>query len=246
MSKNKSENTGRFTIRGEPVVTIQQAMSELHWGYYRMQSMQQSCPYLDDDPLVFRWERSPVTGMQVQVFPKTVLDVLKLKGEEAEQGRFIYKGVPYLSRERSLRELRLRGVLRVRRHLLINWSRGPCRILGEKLRVKRFSLEGRGGAKLWCLEEHILRIKKNLLKRANAERKVHNSFARALRRLRRQAGVTRKQLAAKADVSEAPLYLWENGRRLDDLAAARRLAQALGVTLKDLKLAERPRRVLVT
>jgi len=242
MFQNKSQNTGRFTVQGKPVVTFRQVMKEMHWGFRRTQSMQQPCPYLDDEPLVFRWERSPLTSIQVQMIDEATLDVLKQKAKEAGQGRFVHKGEPFLSRERSLRELRLSGLPRVRRHSLINWSRGPCRILGERLRTQRFALEGRGGASLWCLEEHILRIKRNLLKIANAERKARNSFSGMLRRLRQQAGMTQKQLAAVASVSVASLYVWENGRRLADPPAAHRLARALGVTAKELKLTVRRRK----
>jgi len=85
-SEQAAPKTGRFTVQGEPVVSIQQARDELHWAFYRMQSMQQTCPHLDDEPLMFRWERSPVTGMQVQVIPEATLDELKRREREAKRG----------------------------------------------------------------------------------------------------------------------------------------------------------------
>lgn len=52
--------------------------------------------------------------------------------------------------------------------------------------------------------------------------------------LRKEAGLTQKQVAAAAKTSEAEVCLIERGKRNPSLNVARRLADALGVTVDEL------------
>lgn len=55
-----------------------------------------------------------------------------------------------------------------------------------------------------------------------------------LREIRHRKGLTMKQVAAMANVSEAAISLYERGHRVPSLAVAHRIAQALGVTIDEL------------
>jgi len=237
----------RFTTaQGEAVVTIDLVMDEMQWSSHRLPSVQQSCLYLDGKPLAFRWEHCPITGTHQQVIPAATLDLLEKGAREAKQGRFVYKGVPWLSTERSLLELNMPGCPPVRRANLLDWSRSltkRCRILRRRLCKKHFSFEWQAGpSQAWYREKDILRIKRNLLKRAHAQRRIGNSFAGALRRIRIQAGMTHKTLATEVGVSSSAISMWEKGGRRPHPRAARRLAKALQVTPEELKLTKRPRK----
>ncbi|MFO0823029.1 MAG: helix-turn-helix transcriptional regulator [Gemmataceae bacterium] len=59
-------------------------------------------------------------------------------------------------------------------------------------------------------------------------------FSEIVRSLREKAGLTQQQLAEKADIPIGTLRNHEQGQRLPSLAAARRLAAALGVTVDTL------------
>ena len=56
----------------------------------------------------------------------------------------------------------------------------------------------------------------------------------ALRVRRETVGLTRRQLAALSDVSFDSLYAIETGRRLPNLSTLLKLADAFGVTSRDL------------
>lgn len=58
------------------------------------------------------------------------------------------------------------------------------------------------------------------------------SFGQHLRALREGAGLSRAELARKADVPASTLRGWESGRGMPGLPALLRLAQALGVPLE--------------
>ena len=62
----------------------------------------------------------------------------------------------------------------------------------------------------------------------------------ALRRLRREAGLSQRELAGKAGVSPGTVYRLENGLRGAYPATLRKLAAALGVSPADLMLEDRP------
>lgn len=55
-----------------------------------------------------------------------------------------------------------------------------------------------------------------------------------LREIRHSKGLTMKQVATMANVSEAAISLYERGQRVPSLAVAHRIAQALGVTIDEL------------
>ncbi len=59
-------------------------------------------------------------------------------------------------------------------------------------------------------------------------------FGRRLYRLRRDAGVSQARLGEMIGVSNKAVSKWENGSAKPDLDTARRLAEALGVTVDDL------------
>ena len=52
--------------------------------------------------------------------------------------------------------------------------------------------------------------------------------------LRKAMGLTQKQVAMLAGVSEAAICLYEKGERSPNLTTAKRLADALGVTVDEL------------
>ncbi len=60
------------------------------------------------------------------------------------------------------------------------------------------------------------------------------TFAARLKRLREAAGWTQDLLADRAGLSVAAVRQWEQGRREPSLGMARRLAEALGVSLDRL------------
>ena len=62
----------------------------------------------------------------------------------------------------------------------------------------------------------------------------------ALRRLRREAGLSQRELGEKAGVSPGTVYKLENGLRGAYPATLRKLARALGVAPADLVLGDRP------
>ena len=68
------------------------------------------------------------------------------------------------------------------------------------------------------------------------------ALGRRLRHLRRAAGLTLGDLAARVDVSASALSLIENGRREPKLSALQLIAQALGVTVAHLLTAPPPNR----
>lgn len=55
-----------------------------------------------------------------------------------------------------------------------------------------------------------------------------------LREIRQRQGLTMKQVAIKANVSEAAISLYERGLREPGLTVANRIAAALGVTIDEL------------
>jgi putative transcriptional regulator len=55
-----------------------------------------------------------------------------------------------------------------------------------------------------------------------------------LRELRHIKGLTLKQVAQKAKVSESAMSLYERGKRNPNLVTAYRIAKALGVTVDEL------------
>jgi transcriptional regulator with XRE-family HTH domain len=60
------------------------------------------------------------------------------------------------------------------------------------------------------------------------------SFGRHLRALRQEAGLSRAELARRADVPAGTLRNWENDRGFPKLPALLRLAGALGVAVERL------------
>ena len=59
-------------------------------------------------------------------------------------------------------------------------------------------------------------------------------FGKSLLVLRITKGLTQKELAEKAKVTEAALSRYENGKRIPNVATACAIADALGVTIDDL------------
>jgi transcriptional regulator with XRE-family HTH domain len=60
---------------------------------------------------------------------------------------------------------------------------------------------------------------------------MRKSFGRKLQQLRKGAGLSQADLAAKANVSVDSLRHWEQGQVLPRIDAATKLARALGVSL---------------
>jgi putative transcriptional regulator len=58
------------------------------------------------------------------------------------------------------------------------------------------------------------------------------SFGQHLRGLRDEAGLSRAELARRADVPVTTLRNWENGRGFPGLAAGLRMAEVLGVPVE--------------
>ena len=60
------------------------------------------------------------------------------------------------------------------------------------------------------------------------------SFPARLKGLRAAAGLTQDELARRTGVRRLSVSQWECGRRAPSLATARRIAQALGVSVDEL------------
>lgn len=60
-------------------------------------------------------------------------------------------------------------------------------------------------------------------------------LGQALQDLRKQAGLSQEELAAKAQVSRASIQNWEGNRTAPRRAEERRLAAALGLTVEELR-----------
>lgn len=60
------------------------------------------------------------------------------------------------------------------------------------------------------------------------------SFGKSLLVLRIVKGLTLKELAEKAEVTEAALSRYENGKRTPKVTTACAIADALGITINDL------------
>jgi transcriptional regulator with XRE-family HTH domain len=76
-----------------------------------------------------------------------------------------------------------------------------------------------------------------------SNRAADESFAQRLKRLRRDRGLTRSTLAAKASVSRPSVWAWESGRTTPRRASVLALASALGVpeqALNDQAGADKP------
>ena len=65
---------------------------------------------------------------------------------------------------------------------------------------------------------------------------MDNSFAENLRRLRKEKGLSQKQLGNKMFVNHSTIARWENGTRLPDAAMILRLAKCLEVEVDTLLL----------
>jgi len=63
---------------------------------------------------------------------------------------------------------------------------------------------------------------------------VNQLFAKTLRKLREEKGLTQKQLGEKLFVNHSTITRWENASRLPDFTMIRRLAECLGVDANDL------------
>jgi transcriptional regulator with XRE-family HTH domain len=63
---------------------------------------------------------------------------------------------------------------------------------------------------------------------------IRQKFGERLRRLRRGAGLTQEQLAAKADISVDFLSLVERGINAPSFSNLEKLARALGVPIREL------------
>jgi transcriptional regulator with XRE-family HTH domain len=243
---------------GQKVVNFAQVMKELGWSRGRLSAMQFNCPYLDEGVLVFRQEPrwgppGPGRRLFVRVLPESTLAELKRKAQEVREGRFRHRGVYYLSPARALRELRIAGDAALRglrgrgakappavRNSLSKWHRRGCpHLAGERLAAKLFKFGDNGPPQLWPLEEHILRIKASLLGAVRANQESLGSFPGALRRLRRQAGLTTAELAAKSGICRASISAWESGHKRPRPDKAQALAEALGVTADALRLPRR-------
>lgn len=63
---------------------------------------------------------------------------------------------------------------------------------------------------------------------------MNQLFAKTLRKLREEKGLTQKQLGEKLFVNHSTITRWENASRLPDFTMVRRLAECLGVDTNDL------------
>jgi transcriptional regulator with XRE-family HTH domain len=61
-----------------------------------------------------------------------------------------------------------------------------------------------------------------------------DAFSEELRRLRKESGLTQEEVSVAADVPISTYRNWEGGHRRPELAAAYRLAKALGVEVSVL------------
>lgn len=55
-----------------------------------------------------------------------------------------------------------------------------------------------------------------------------------IKKFRKAIGLTQKQVAEKAECSEAAVCLYESGKRVPKISTAYKIAQALGVTIDEL------------
>jgi transcriptional regulator with XRE-family HTH domain len=245
MPQIKSSNgTGRFTVRGVPVVTFPQLMLELGVSRHRLGVMRVRCDYVDQsEGLKFRWETSPYTMRPVQVIDAAKIEDLKVATKEVPQGRITRGGQFYLSSKRALRELRVPGALRIRHSYLVKWATGPCvRLGGKQLGGKRFRFNPGGGANWWFLERDILRLKESLVKEARAKLEAPKAFPDVLRRLRQNAGFSQCDLATKLGVSRGTIQNWECGSGQPRPPADLALSTVLGISPKQLRIMEWDRR----
>jgi transcriptional regulator with XRE-family HTH domain len=67
------------------------------------------------------------------------------------------------------------------------------------------------------------------------------SFAKSLRTARLRAGLTQRELAAKAGCVRESVQCWEYGQRVPAGDSMRKLARALGLKLSEMPPAEPPR-----
>lgn len=65
-------------------------------------------------------------------------------------------------------------------------------------------------------------------------KKTQSSFASEVKTSRLRAGMTQAQVAEAAGLTQAAVAMIERGDREPSLASARKLAQALGVSLQSL------------
>ena len=63
---------------------------------------------------------------------------------------------------------------------------------------------------------------------------INEVFAKNLRRMRREKGMSPEQLAKKAGLATGSVYGWETARYLPSLYPALCLVEALGCTVEDL------------
>ena len=68
---------------------------------------------------------------------------------------------------------------------------------------------------------------------------INSKFGIFLSSIRREKGITARQLAAELLISEKTLELWESGRRYPELTVLPRIAEILGVTPVELINGER-------
>jgi transcriptional regulator with XRE-family HTH domain len=206
--------------------------------------MKVRCDYLEDDEgLEFRWETSPYTLRPVQVIDAAKVEEFKTATKEVKQGRITREGQVYLSSKRSLRELRVRGAPRIRHSYLVNWANGPCiRLGGKKLGGKKFRFNARGRGEWWFLEKDILRLKRSLIKEAQAKLRKPKTFPDKLRQLRLDAGYSQPEFAAKVGVSRGTIQNWESGSYQPRPPVDQVLFEVLGVSPKQLKIVEWDRR----
>lgn len=61
-----------------------------------------------------------------------------------------------------------------------------------------------------------------------------NSFAESLVKLRKEKGMTQKDLSEKLNVSDKAISRWENGKNYPDIETLQQLAELLDVTINDL------------
>jgi transcriptional regulator with XRE-family HTH domain len=248
---------GRYILRGEEIITCRQVCKELGWVYERLAGMQVDCPFFDDEVLLIRSERLPVTGIRcgipvtsersVGYITVAKFEGLKRKLREARGGRLLHKGKFYLSPQKSLAELRVATgkldrstrpitVIHPNRQTLRDWHALGCTYLnGDKLGGKRF-----GGAEVWFEEEHILRIKAAILKAINAAKDKVGSFSATLRKIRLRAGLTLAGLSEKTGIAVSTMHTWQRGS-IPTPRMAKKLAVGLGVPLEELRLPSRPK-----
>jgi transcriptional regulator with XRE-family HTH domain len=233
-----------FTIDREPAVPIGQVRRELGWTYQRLRSEQQACDFFDGEPLVFRLGRYTETGIEEPGLTEREYKDLKDKIQQAATGEFTCQTVCRWSLSRALRELFVPNVLEVMARALASWTYWDhCRALGGKLDAISLRLHPSFGfPELWLQKQHVLDMKKNLLRNVKADRRLRRSFAGTLRQTRKQRGMTQRDLAFEADVCVESLILWEKGDRLPRPRIAERLARALRISIEGLRFPKRSRK----